>query len=259
MVACGNVSSQVTAAQSTAFESTNSSPSTPTRSVEASGPLFPTLAACQKITCTLLDSLDGVQTKRGILRVEVIASTAPSEESPDVINRVTHIAMWDRTGRLVYLTPKPIPLSDYAPKLSESDYDVSSSGLATDRSGRVFVPFAEGTHSSRVVVLDPNTDPVEDFDSVYYMADGPWPFHGDYGGTTVDIDGDGLLEIVVVDLLYESDDTAYPDAIRYANYLRYDGRSWQLAGCLKLGADSTTTAGPNLELGDPNCPIPHKE
>ncbi len=256
MVACGNESGHITAGPSTPFESESSSPSTPTRSVEDTGPLFPTLAACQKITCTLLDSLDGVQTKRGVLRVEVIASKAPYEDLPDLIGPVTHIAMWDRTGQLVYLTPKPIPDSTYARKQADSDDGPSSSGLATDRSGRVFVPFAEGAHSSRVLVLDPNTDPVEDFGSLYYSD--TTPFFGDGGGTTVDIDGDGLLEIVVVDLLFETDDTATAGAIRYPTYLRFDGRSWQLAGCLKLGPDSTFTDGPNLAVGDPNCPIPHK-
>lgn len=202
------------------------------------GPFFATNPVCAHTRCTLLGSVNGVRTTRGRLRVEVIGLPIPGTYQYDPTLQPVYIALYDETGTAIYTTPKAIT-GAFMP----TSHGPVPGGLATDKAGRVFVPFDVAAHSSELVVLDPNGPVVRDFDSLPTSPDSQGSFFADTPFASArDVDGDGVNEIV----LYENDyNPDYVTGTTRARFFRYRNGRWPLIGCRVVRREADYANGPD--------------
>ena len=244
----GDGSSPTPSASTSPSASPTASAASPTNPVTAAVPAPPFYASnpiCSGVTCTLLGAVSGIHTSRGVLRAEVIGQPIP-DASTDETLRPVYISLYDTSGSLVYTTPEAI-IGAY----DKATPEYPGGGILTDKAGRIFVPFAVGAHGGLLIVLDPNQNPVNDFDTVPLENGAGGRFSSDSaGGTGVDLNGDGINEIAVDVNDYKPD---YARGTTWERYYQFQSGDFALIGCRKIRGAKDFNAGPTVAAGGPGC------
>lgn len=218
---------------SAAASSSSAAPTTlssaPPRPV-AKPPFYASNPVCAKVRCELLAAQNGIPHLGGKLRLEVIALPKSGES----VEREMFLALYDSTGKALYTTSK---IEAYFIPRSEAALP-GFTGISVDRAGRVFVPFGTGAHSSLLVALDPSIRPVRTFKTL--PSEGMRFFSDTPSSGALDVDGDGINEVVVIVNDYQP---SYAEGTSTAYYFKYKGGDFRSMGCTRI-AEATDISKP---------------
>ncbi|MEP7056028.1 MAG: hypothetical protein ABI912_12360 [Actinomycetota bacterium] len=194
------------------------------------------------MACQLLAAQNGIPHAGGKLRLEVIALAAAN----DNVERQNYLALYDAIGTALYTSSRIGGL--FVP--FARGVQPGFTGISVDRAGRVFVAFGTGAHSSFLVVLDPGVRPVRTFGTLPGDGGEPRFFTDTPSSGALDVDGDGINELVSVVNDY---DPNYAQGTSTALYYKYEVGDFQAMGCTTLTANIDLTKPPRSAPASKAC------
>jgi len=152
----------------------------------------------------------------------------------------------EQTLKLALFDTKNV-LTWSSPELTGNPAQIDGEYVKQDSTGHVFVTLFMGAHASALYVIDPRDGHsvqmlgLEDGAGASYSSDTP-------DAHAQDVDGDGVLELVVPQNDY---DPSYAEGSVTSYVFTWTGAAYSLSACTYYPHGSSD--GTNLEPGDPNC------